>query len=57
MPYLDADRGSNSWVIHGNHTESGLPLIANDPHLESAIPHEWHQIRIEYTHEGRPVYW
>ena len=33
MPYLDADRGSNSWVIHGNHTESGLPLIANDPHL------------------------
>lgn len=46
MPYLDSDRGSNSWVIHGNHTESGLPLIANDPHLESSIPHEWHQIRV-----------
>jgi penicillin amidase len=30
---MDDDGGSNSWVIHGNHTESGLPLLANDPHL------------------------
>src|SRR5699024_32231 len=24
--------GSNSWVISGEHTESGMPLLANDPH-------------------------
>ncbi len=27
--------GSNAWVIHGNHTKSGKPLLANDPHLSS----------------------
>ena len=37
--YLEANgKGSNSWVIGGKHTQSGHPLIANDPHLDSAIP-------------------
>ena len=26
--------GSNAWVVSGARTESGLPLLANDPHLE-----------------------
>ncbi|MFP3914091.1 MAG: penicillin acylase family protein, partial [Actinomycetota bacterium] len=25
--------GSNSWVVDGSRTASGLPLVANDPHL------------------------
>ena len=25
--------GSNSWVVSGEHTVSGKPLLANDPHL------------------------
>ena len=29
---------SNSWVINGNHTDNGLPLLANDPHLGTTIP-------------------
>ncbi|MFH8251756.1 penicillin acylase family protein [Microbacterium sp. B2969] len=36
--------GSNSWVVSGEHTESGLPLLANDPHLGAAMPSVWHQI-------------
>ena len=32
---------SNSWVIHGNHTKSGLPLLVADPHLKNSIPAEW----------------
>jgi acyl-homoserine lactone acylase PvdQ len=32
---------SNNWVIHGKHTESGFPLIANDPHLNMAMPAPW----------------
>lgn len=44
--FTDEGRGSNSWVISGNYTKSGKPLIANDPHLESAIPLEWHQVKI-----------
>lgn len=26
---------SNAFVIHGNHTESGKPIIATDPHLSA----------------------
>ena len=36
--------GSNSWVVAGSKTESGLPLLANDPHLGAALPSVWHQI-------------
>ena len=36
--------GSNSWVISGSRTESGMPLLANDPHLGIQMPSIWHQI-------------
>lgn len=36
--------GSNSWVISGELTESGMPLLANDPHLGADLPSVWHQI-------------
>ncbi|GAA2538713.1 penicillin acylase family protein [Pseudonocardia hydrocarbonoxydans] len=36
--------GSNSWVIAGEHTASGRPLLANDPHLGSSLPSVWHQV-------------
>ncbi|MCM3656172.1 penicillin acylase family protein [Agromyces mediolanus] len=38
------DLGSNSWVVSGAHTESGLPLLANDPHLGPAMPSIWYQM-------------
>lgn len=30
--------GSNNWVIKGEKTESGLPIMANDPHRTIAVP-------------------
>lgn len=36
--------GSNSWVVSGSLTESGLPLLSNDPHLGASLPSVWHQI-------------
>jgi penicillin G amidase len=36
--------GSNNWVISGEHTASGLPLLANDPHLGIQIPSIWYEI-------------
>jgi penicillin amidase len=36
--------GSNSWVVGGGLTESGLPLLSNDPHLGATLPSVWHQI-------------
>ena len=57
MEYLDTHiKGSNSWVIGGQHTESGHPILCNDPHLDSSLPGEWHQIKIYYEHEGEEVY-
>ncbi|GAA1834062.1 penicillin acylase family protein [Agromyces salentinus] len=38
------DLGSNSWVVSGSLTESGLPLLANDPHLGPALPSIWAQM-------------
>ena len=36
--------GSNSWVVSGEHTVSGKPLLANDPHLDASIPGIWYQM-------------
>ena len=39
--------GSNEWGVAGTHSENGLPIIANDPHLSLNIPstfYEWHLI-------------
>ena len=36
--------GSNNWVLSGQHTETGLPLLANDPHLAVQLPSIWFQM-------------
>ena len=36
--------GSNSWVVSGEHTASGSPLLANDPHLAPSVPSVWYQV-------------
>ncbi|MFR9755497.1 penicillin acylase family protein [Streptomyces sp. TR06-5] len=36
--------GSNSWVVSGEHTTSGKPLLANDPHLGPHLPSVWTQM-------------
>ena len=38
---------SNEWVVDGNQTESGLPILANDPHLMLQSPNLWYLARIE----------
>jgi len=38
------DLGSNSWVVAGSHTETGMPLLANDPHLGIQMPSIWYEI-------------
>lgn len=36
--------GSNSWVIGGDMTDSGLPYLANDPHLGIQMPSIWYEV-------------
>lgn len=35
--------GSNSWVISGDLTESGAPILANDTHLGIQMPSIWYE--------------
>ncbi len=48
QPWLDSSKfigvGSNSWVLSGTLTDTGTPLLANDPHLGQQIPSIWFQI-------------
>jgi penicillin G amidase len=36
--------GSNSWAVSGSLTASGMPLLANDPHLSIQMPSIWYQV-------------
>ncbi len=36
--------GSNSWAVAGSRTTTGMPLLANDPHLSIQMPSIWYQM-------------
>ena len=36
--------GSNAWVVSGDRTSTGKPLLANDPHLAPSMPGIWYQV-------------
>lgn len=38
--------GSNNWAVNGAKTESGSPILANDPHLDITLPSIWYQIQL-----------
>jgi penicillin G amidase len=37
---------SNNWVVDGEHSASGKPLLANDPHLDYGAPSIWYLAKI-----------
>ncbi len=43
----DEENGSNNWVLAGSKTESGMPLLADDPHLSLAAPSIWYQMHLK----------
>ncbi|MFQ6675003.1 MAG: penicillin acylase family protein [Fidelibacterota bacterium] len=38
--------GSNNWVISGERTVSGKPILANDPHLPYSQPATWYEMHL-----------
>ena len=38
---------SNNWVVDGAHSESGKPILANDPHLGFSAPGVWYLARLK----------
>ena len=55
--------GSNSWAVGGERSETGKPLLANDPHLGLAAPSVWYFAHLSWpgrdlvgaTFPGMPV--
>lgn len=37
--------GSNAWVVSGKYTDTGLPILASDPHLGLQLPSLWYAVR------------
>lgn len=42
----DINNGSNNWVVAGTKTQSGSPILCNDPHLELSLPSIWYEMQV-----------
>jgi penicillin amidase len=41
--------GSNAWVVDGDRSTTGKPILANDPHLGVSVPGIWYQMGLHCT--------
>jgi penicillin amidase len=39
--------GSNSWVVSSDKSETGKPILANDPHLAFMAPSKWYEVQLK----------
>ncbi|CAN0255355.1 unnamed protein product, partial [Chrysoparadoxa australica] len=55
LPLAQPDNlpGSNAWIVSGERSETGAPLLANDPHLGLSTPSIWYYARLNL--EDGPV--
>jgi penicillin amidase len=42
----DPTIGSNNWAVDGSKTQSGSPILCNDPHLNTTLPSIWYAIQL-----------
>ncbi|RTQ53683.1 penicillin acylase family protein [Hymenobacter gummosus] len=42
----DPELGSNNFAVAGSRSASGLPILANDPHLQLNLPSIWYQMQL-----------
>ncbi len=45
-------KGSNAWLVSGEHTASGNAMIANDPHLTMDTPAIWYEAHLVFDKDG-----
>ena len=44
--------GSNNWVVSGEKTASGTPILADDPHLGLSTPSIWYQMHLQSAEQN-----
>ncbi len=47
---------SNNWVVHGDLTDTGHPILANDPHLQLTLPPIWYLAQIALYDDSYNVF-
>ena len=50
-----SDIGSNFWILAGSETDSGAPIIANDPHLGLNVPAVWWPVHVNVTDDSGEI--
>jgi penicillin amidase len=45
-PQFPGGQGSNNWVVSGRRSATGMPLLANDPHLQAQLPSIWFEVHL-----------
>ena len=47
--------GSNNWAVDAAHSTTGFATVADDMHLEIAVPNIWYRMRLEFSDaKGEP---
>lgn len=46
IPSPAPEIGSNNWAVGGGKSATGLPILANDPHLLLSLPSIWYQMQL-----------
>ena len=46
---------SNNWVVHGNFTSTGKPILCGDPHLGTKIPAFWQLMELQFEQDGEVI--
>lgn len=46
IPSPAPEIGSNNWAVDGSKSATGLPILANDPHLQLTLPSIWYQMQL-----------
>ncbi len=52
---LDKDRGSNAFVVSGARSATGMPILANDPHLPLGAPSVFYPVHLSAPRDGFEV--
>lgn len=48
LPFI----GSNNWAVDGAHSTTGNAMVADDMHLEIAVPNIWYRLRLVFKDAG-----
>lgn len=55
LPWPIGVSASNNWVVSGQRTESGFPLLTNDPHLGLTTPSTFYLNHLSYQQDGKSM--